>query len=208
MKTDEPKGIWSYLLSRDARMTIILPIIIYNASFWLWSAGAALVLTALYSGVVELYAKERSSLSIVLLILVSGVCHYLYLHGYTLLGIRQESVFLSVSGALSVVVVFMFYSFIGRPFIRGLAEKSMPRLKTIPAYGTPAYSKVWRELSFLWIVIYLIKAVFIYQVSYHKGLPVELFVLLAGWPLTLAMVFFSFYWPKYRWSSIESINKS
>lgn len=85
--------IWHYLMSRDACITIITPIVLYNIAFWWGGAGFALLLTAIYSGAVEIFNKRSGSLSVIALILVSGVSHYLYLRGYAPFAIKKENVF-------------------------------------------------------------------------------------------------------------------
>ncbi|MFI8415593.1 hypothetical protein ACQKDS_03910 [Serratia sp. NPDC078593] len=196
-----PMTIWHYLLSRDACITILTPIVLYNIAFWWGGAGIALLVTALYSAAVELLRKRGGTFSVMALILVSGFSHYLYLRGYAPFGIKKENVFLAISGALSVVVVFSFYSLIGRPMIRTLAEQAMPRLKSIPVYGTPQYARIWHEVSLMWIWVFLLKAIGVYLLSQRDDVPVDAIIFICGWPLTLLMVLFSFYWPKYRWTS-------
>ena len=110
MSDKKSMGISSYLLSREARMTIIIPILIYNIAFWVLGAGLALIITACYSAALEMFSRRTGSLAIIALILTSGCVHYLYLHGYRFLGIGEESVLLSVGGSLSVILVFGFYS--------------------------------------------------------------------------------------------------
>ncbi|MDC9623450.1 hypothetical protein PSI22_17855 [Xenorhabdus sp. XENO-7] len=201
MNQQKPMTIWHYLLSRDALMTIIIPIVLYNIIFWIMGAGIAVLMVALYSGGVQLFSRRRGSLAIIALIIVSGVSHYLYLHGYTLFNISKENVFLSISGALSVVVVFSFYSFMGQPVIQTMAEQAMPRLKNIPAYGTALYTRVWHEVSIVWMLVFLLKAFGIYMLSRQNSVPIDTIIFIGGWPLTLLMVMFSFRWPKYRWKS-------
>ena len=111
MSDKKSMGISSYLLSREARMTIIIPILIYNIAFWVLGAGLALIITACYSAALEMFSRRTGSLAIIALILTSGCVHYLYLHGYRFLGIGEESVF--IWGGFSVILVFGFYSFIG-----------------------------------------------------------------------------------------------
>ncbi|NUW70255.1 hypothetical protein [Vibrio coralliilyticus] len=197
-------SVWSYLLSSEARMTIIVPILIYNLTFWGVGAGAALIVTACYSALLELFSKRSGSLSIIALILVSGTIHYLYLHGYTLFGVDQESVLLSVGGSLSVIAVFGFYSMIGRPVVRTQAENALPRLKQLPVYGSPKYAQVWQEISLVWILAYAVKALLVIKFSRDMPDYADYFVFIGAWPLTLAMIAFSFYWPGFRWSSEAS----
>ncbi|MFW5404935.1 hypothetical protein [Pectobacterium carotovorum] len=78
----------------------------YNIAFLQWGAGVALLITAIYSGVLQLISRWQGYLPIIALILVSGLSHYLYLEGVILFDIHQESVFLSVSGAISTVIIF------------------------------------------------------------------------------------------------------
>lgn len=200
--------VWRYLISRDALLTIIIPVIIYNIAFLLWGAGSALLITAIYSGILQLFSRWQGYLPIIALILVSGLSHYLYLEGIMLLGIHQESVFLSISGALSTVIIFTIYSIKGRPVIQILAEQATPDLKTLPVYGTPQYVRVWNEVSLVWILVYLVKAIIIYLLSRQPGLPMDTLVLISGWPLTLLLVIFSFRWPKHRWTKHAHDNAS
>ncbi|MEF9678283.1 hypothetical protein ABRQ00_05610 [Pectobacterium aroidearum] len=200
--------VWRYLRSRDALLTIIIPVILYNIAFLQWGAGIALLITAIYSGVLQLFSRWQGYLPIIALILVSGLSHYLYLKGVMLLGIHQESVFLSISGALSTVIIFAIYSIKGRPVIQILAEQATPDLKTLPVYGTPQYVRVWNEVSLVWILVYLVKAIIIYLLSLQPGLPMDTLVLISGWPLTLLLVIFSFRWPKHRWTSHTHDNAS
>ncbi|MCL9779885.1 hypothetical protein M9194_00365 [Vibrio sp. S4M6] len=196
-------GVWSYLMSPEARLTIIIPILLYNIMFWMSGVGAALLVTAFYSAIVELFSKKSGSLSIIALILVSGGIHYLYLHGYTLFGIHSESVFLSLAGSLSVIVVFGFYSLIGKPVVRTLAENARPKLFQLPVYGTKKYIKVWQEVSLGWILAYAVKGLAV--ILFAKDMPnfVDYFVFIGAWPLTLVMIAFSIYWPSYRWSDVN-----
>ncbi|KML70140.1 hypothetical protein [Pectobacterium peruviense] len=193
--------VWRYLVSRDALLTIIIPVVIYNIAFWQGGAGVALLITAIYSGALQYFSRWEGTLPIIALILVSGLSHYLYLEGVMLFDIRQESVFLSVSGAISTVIIFSAYSIKGRPVIRTLAEQATPKLKTLPVYGSPLYVKVWNEVALVWILVYLVKAIIIYTLSRQPELPMDTLVLISGWPLTLLLVIFSFKWPTYRWSS-------
>jgi len=191
----------TYLMSSEARLTIIIPILIYNIAFWKFGAGMAVILTACYSGLLEVFSKRPGSFSIISIIIVSGVIHYLYLNGHTFFGINEEGVFLSVGGAFSVVLVFGFYSLIGRPVIRTQAENAMPRLTQLPSYGTPKYCRVWQEISLVWMLIYALKVgvvIFVYKTQPHLSND---FVFLFSWPLTLIMIAFSVYWPKLRWST-------
>nr|WP_113868421.1 hypothetical protein [Brenneria salicis]NMN92812.1 hypothetical protein [Brenneria salicis ATCC 15712 = DSM 30166]RBP59742.1 hypothetical protein DES54_13630 [Brenneria salicis ATCC 15712 = DSM 30166]RLM29849.1 hypothetical protein BHG07_14020 [Brenneria salicis ATCC 15712 = DSM 30166] len=193
--------LWSYLLSRDAHLTIVLPIVFYHIAFWLGGAGIALLITALYSAVVEGVNRRKGALAIIALIMLSGGSHYLYLLGHTPFAIRQESVFLAVSGAISVVIVFAVYSLLQRPVVRTLAEQAMPVLKTLPVYNTPRYARAWHEVSVVWMLIFLLKALGIYALSQQEGLPMDAIVLACGWPITLLLIIFSFYWPRYRWAA-------
>ncbi|CDG22542.1 conserved membrane protein of unknown function [Xenorhabdus poinarii G6] len=201
MNQQKPMTIWHYLLSRDGVMTIIIPIVLYNIMFWIMGVGIAVLTVVLYSGVVQLVSRQRGSLSIVVLIVVSGGSHYLYLHGYTLFNISEENVFLSVSGALTVVVVFSFYSLIRLPIIQIIAEQAMPRLKSIPAYGTALYTRVWHEVTVAWILVFSLKAMGIYILSRQSNIPIDIIIFISGWPLTFLMILFSFRWAKYRWKS-------
>lgn len=201
MSKEKPFNIWTYLLSRQARLTIIVPLILYNLAFWWLGAGAALIITACYSAGLELICKKTGSLAIIALILVSGSIHYLYLRGYHLFGIEQEGVLLSIGGSLSVIIVFGIYSLLGRPVIRTQAENAMPRLTELPVYGTSTYSAVWQEISLIWIITYALKALVLIHLSEASPANINGYVFLGAWPLTLVMIAFSIYWPRFRWSA-------
>lgn len=204
MTDTKTMGVMSYLMSSEAKLTIIIPIIIYNIAFWTLGAGAALIITACYSGLLEMFSKRVGSLAIIALILVSGTIHYLYIKGYTFFGLNQEAVFLSVGGSLSVVLVFGFYSLIGKPVVRTQAENAIPELTQLSFYGTKKYTQVWQEISLVWIITYVLKAIFIVFLSKHYPELTNRFVFMGAWPLTLLMIVFSFYWPKCRWTKMSS----
>lgn len=207
MTDKKPIGAMSYLLSTEARLTIIIPIVIYNLAFWFSGAGTALLLTACYSGLLELFSKQAKSLSIIALILISGSAHFLYLNGFTFFGIEQESVFLSVGGSITVIFVFSFYAIIGRPVIRTQAENALPSLKQSPFYGTAKYDRVWQEVSFVWIIAYGLKGVLVVLLSQDMPTYANSAVFFGAWPLTLLLIVFSYYWPDFRWSSASAITK-
>ncbi|PHM35744.1 hypothetical protein [Xenorhabdus innexi] len=132
-------SIWRYLISRDVILSMIIPIILYHAAFWLGGVGSAVLLTTIYSVILRVINSTQSIWVVIALLLVSGLNHYLYtlsysLLGYTLFDIKREDVFRSVSGAASLVAVFCFYSLIGRPAAKTMAEQAMPQLKTILAF--------------------------------------------------------------------------
>ncbi|WP_340620614.1 hypothetical protein [Xenorhabdus siamensis] len=208
MTQQQPMSIWNYLLSRDALMTIIIPIVLYNLVFHLGGVGAALLLTTLYSILLKFISKTKGIWVVIVLMLVSGINHFLYIHGYTLFDIKQEEVFRSVSSAASLVSVFCFYSLIGKPAARTMAEQAMPRLKMSTVYGTPLYVRVWHEVSIAWIFVYSLKTVGLYFFSNRKGFPIDDFIFFCGHPLTLLMIIFSYYWPKYRWKKAKRKSES
>ena len=208
MSDKKSMGISSYLLSREARMTIIIPILIYNIAFWVLGAGLALIITACYSAALEMFSRRTGSLAIIALILTSGCVHYLYLHGYRFLAIGEESVLLSVGGSLSVILVFGFYSFIGRPVVRTQAENALPRLTQMSVYGTPKYARVWQEVSLAWMFAYAVKALLVVVLASDLPNYADYFVFVGAWPLTIAMICFSFYWPSFRLASEKSIKSS
>ena len=190
-----------YLLSRDARIIIIFPALISSLTFYFFGEGVSLLCTASYSLIPIFFYRRKGALSIIALICASGISHFLYLRGYNLFGIKQENIFVSVTGAVFIALVFSFYSIIGRPVIRNLAEQAAPTLKSLPDYGTPKYNRVWQEISIVWIVSHLLKAVFIYSISHSSKNLIGISILLCGWPLALIMIWFSFTWPKYRWTT-------
>ncbi|NLU99090.1 hypothetical protein B6N13_13485 [Marinomonas sp. UCMA 3892] len=200
-------GAMSYFLSPEARLTIIIPVILYNIAFWSLGAGAALLLTACYSGFLELFSKQAQSLSIIALILISGCAHFLYLNGFTFFEIKQESVFLSVGGSITVIMVFSFYSLIGRPVVRTQAENALPSLKLSPFYGTAKYDRVWQEVSLAWILTYGLKGVLVVILSKDMPHYSDFAVFFGAWPLTLLLIIFSYYWPSFRWSSLKTETK-
>lgn len=193
-------SFWRYLRSRAALLNIMAPLALYNGAFFLSGVGMAVLLSAIWAGVLALRSGDRqATLSVALMILLSGASHYLFLRHPAWLPIRQEAVFLSLSGALTVAIVFLCYSLRGRPVVRTLAEQALPKLTTLPVYGTPAYDRVWQEVSLTWVMIYLLKTALVYGLYRHAVPWLATFLLLAGWPLTLGMIFFSIRWPRYRW---------
>ncbi|MCL1123239.1 hypothetical protein [Shewanella surugensis] len=199
MNESNQSHLLRYLTSRNALETILFPIVIYSLLFWSLGAGWAVIGTAAYGVCVALIREENSSISVVLLLLFSGGFHYAFSKGFTPLGISEESVFLSVTSALTTIVVFSVYSIINRPIIRVLAESGMPQLKSLPIHGTRLYNRVWHEVSLVWIIATIFKLLAV-LVCYKEGLnSMDFLVFLFSWPYTLALIAFSVKWPKKRW---------
>ncbi|PHM67798.1 hypothetical protein Xsto_00088 [Xenorhabdus stockiae] len=194
-------SIWRYLISRDVMLNMIIPIILYHVAFSVGGVSTALLLTTIYSVILKIISKTQSLWVVIALLLVSGLSHYLYIHGYTLFDKKLEEVFGSISSAASLVAVFCFYSLIGKPAAKTMAEQAMPGLKTISVYGKPIYDRVWHEVSIAWILVYLSKAIGIYLLANRAGFPIDTMITFCGTPLTILMILFSFYWPRYRWRS-------
>ncbi|WP_319940153.1 hypothetical protein [Xenorhabdus littoralis] len=189
MSEQRPMSIWRYLVSRDAVMTIVIPTALYNIAFRFGGVGAALLLTSLYSIILKFISKTQGVWVVIMLLLVSGISHYLYIHGHTLFDIKNEEIFRSVSGAASVVAVFGFYSLLDDLLCKEWQSKP---LRCIPMCGMK---------SITWILVYLFKAAGLYVISDKHSFPIDNIIFFCGSPLTLLMVLFSFYWPRYRWRS-------
>ncbi|WP_338883089.1 hypothetical protein [Xenorhabdus sp. TH1] len=202
MSQNTPFTFLHYLRSRTALLNIIIPLALYYSALYLFGIGTALLVSAVWAAFLALQSKNRqATLAVVLMILLSGLCHYLFLRHPAWLPVQREDVFLSLSGALTVAVVFLFYSLRGESVIQILAEQARPQLRTLNIYGSPAYFRVWREISLTWIIVYLCKAILVYLL-YHLHSPLlNTFLLVVGWPLTLAMICFSVRWPRYRWQA-------
>ncbi|KLU15818.1 MULTISPECIES: hypothetical protein [Xenorhabdus] len=200
MSQNTPFTFLHYLHSRAALLNIIIPLALYYGVLYLIGIGTALLASAVWAAFLALQSKNRqATLAIVLMILLSGLCHYLFLYHFALLPVQREDVFLSLNGALTVAVVFLFYSLRGEPVIRTLAEQARPQLKTLNIYGSPVYFRVWQEMSLMWIVVYLCKAILVYLLYRLHNPLLDIFLFVVGWPLVLVMIFFSVRWPRYRW---------
>lgn len=190
-----------YLCSRAALLNVVIPVVLYNGALYLFNIDVAMLASAIWACIIAIQSKNRkATLSVALMILLAGACHYLFVHHPTWLPVQREDAFLSLSSATTVVVVFLFYSLCGQPVIQTLAEQARPQLTEMSIYGSPAYLRVWQEISLTWIVIYLLKAISVY-ILYHSqhGSLLNYFLLFASWPLMLFMIFFSVRWPRYRW---------
>jgi len=200
MKQNTSYTFLNYLFSRAALMNIVLPLVLYYVGFYLFDIGVALILSAAWAVFLAIQVKNRqTTLSVALMILLSGACHYLFLQHPAWLPIQQEDVFLSITGSLTVVVVFLFYSLRGQPVIQKFAEQARPQLTELSIYGSPQYQRVWQEISLAWVIIYLFKAILIYLLYHFNNTSLSLILFIASWPLTISMIFFSVRWPRYRW---------
>ncbi|WP_299005489.1 hypothetical protein [uncultured Shewanella sp.] len=188
-----------YLSSRSALENIIVPIVLYSVIFWCFGAGWAVISTAIYGVCIALFREGESTLSVVLLLLFSGGCHYAFSQGFTPFGITQESVFLSASSALGMLIILSIYSLMNRPMIKGLAESGLPYLKTLPIRETALYHRVWHEVSIVWIIAQLFKLLVVLIWAYEGSKSLNMIVFLLSWPYTVVLIAFSVKWPKKRW---------
>ncbi|WP_312979548.1 hypothetical protein [Atlantibacter sp.] len=202
MTQNTPYTFLHYLRSRAAILNIVIPLALYYGALYRVGIGAALIASAVWATLLALQSNNRkATLAVVLMLLLSGCCHYLFLRQPTWLPVLREDVFLSLTGALTVAVVFLFYSLRGAPVIQTFAEQARPQLTTLNIYGTPAYRRVWQEISLTWIFVYLSKALLVYLLYHFHSPLLNTSLLVVGWPLTLAMIFFSVRWPHYRWQT-------
>lgn len=202
MSQSSPYTFLHYLRSRAALRNIIIPLVLYYGAMYCFNIGAALLVSASWATFLALRSKNsQTTLAIVLMILLSGLCHYLFLRHPAWLPVQRENVFLSLTGALAVTVVFLFYSLRGEPVIQTFAEQGRPQLRTLNIYGSPAYIRVWQEISLTWVAVYLCKAILLYLLYHFHSPLLNTSLIVTGWPLTLAMIFFSVRWPRYRWQT-------
>lgn len=202
MNQHVPFTFLHYLRSRSAMLNIVIPLVLYYGALYSMGIGSALVVSAAWATFLVLKNRDRqATLAIVLMILLSGCCHYFFLRQPAWLPVQREDVFLSLTSALTVAVVFLFYSLRGTPVILTLAEQARPELTTLSIYGTPTYRRVWQEISLTWIVVYFGKALLVYLLYHFQSPLLNPSLLVVGWPLTLVMIFFSVRWPRYRWQA-------
>lgn len=191
-----------YLSSRAAMLNIVVPLVLYNGALYSVGIDAALLVSAAWAAFLALQSNNRqATLSVVLMVLLAGFCHLLFLRHPAWLPVQREDVFLSLSGAVTVAVVFLFYALRGKPVIQTFAEQARPQLTTLTIYGTPTYRRVWQEISLTWIAVYFGKAMLIYLLYHFHSTSLNTSLLVVGWPLMLAMIFFSVRWPRYRWQA-------
>lgn len=191
-----------YLISRAAMLNLVVPLVLYYGALYSVSIGAALLVSAAWAVFLAVQSNNRqATLSVVLMILLSGLCHYLFLRHPAWLPVQREDAFLSITGAFTIAVVFLFYSLCGTPVIQTFAEQARPQLTTLNIYGTPIYRRVWQEISLTWIAVYLGKAVLIYLLYHFHNSSLNTSLLVVSWPLMLTMIFFSVRWPRYRWQA-------
>lgn len=204
-----------YLCSRRGLSDIVIPLVLYNLALYFWGAGIALICTTLW-GAVLLFTTRKQHIqdkqgkqdtgqagvfSVVILILLTGLSHFAYRYDPQLFPVQPENVFLSLSTALLTIIVFAIYALLGRPVIRSLAEQAMPRLHSLPVFGTPLYNRVWHEVSLIWIAALAAKFIIILALYHSGSAHLDISLLLMGWPLTLLLIFFSIKWPRHRWQS-------
>ncbi len=191
-----------YLRSRAAMLNIIIPLTLYYGAEYCFGIGAALLASACWAVFLALQSKNRqTTLAVAVMILLSGLGHFLFTHYDSWLPVQREDVFISLTGGLTVAVVFLFYSLQGKPVIQTFAEQARPQLQTMNIYGSPAYIRVWQEISLIWVAIFLGKTVVVYLLYHYHSPLLNTFLALAGWPLTLMMIFISIRWPRYRWQA-------
>lgn len=191
-----------YLSSRAAMLNIVVPLMLYYGALYSIGIDAALLASAGWAVFLALQSNNRqATLSVVLMVLLSGFCHFVFLRHPAWLPVQREDVFLSLTGALTVAGVFSLYSLCGTPVIQTFAEQARPQLTTLNIYGTPIYRRVWQEISLTWIAVYLGKAMLIYLLYHFHSSSLNTSLFVVGWPLMLAMIFFSVRWPRYRWQA-------
>lgn len=101
--------------------------------------------------------------------------------------------------------VFLLSMLLTKPLIEVLAEQSAGRESFDEVRETPYYRPLWLRLSLAWGGAYLVKAGIEWTVLSTAPEAIYLTVrVLLDWPLTIALITFSFWYPKRYWTKALS----
>lgn len=179
------------ILSRYIVMTIILPLVIYNIGDMIAGVGLALILSMLWLVFLNRKFSNGNIYAISGVVILSGAFHLLWNTYPSLFFIKREEVFLSITGSISVVVIFSYGLLTGKQTIRNFAERANPKINKIPLYGTEKYRRAWVTIDLIWIVIFSIKVILLLFLQKIDYLSMNYLLFFLGWPLTIFLIYVS-----------------
>lgn len=179
--------IVKFIKTKQAIINIILPILIYSLSFYLLNIDAAIILSAIYTLVIVFIDKKQAKLPILLILISTGSFQYLYSNNLFTLNINNEGVFLAIMNSIVLSFIYILYTLFNYPIIRLFAEMggfSLPPMNK-------ENKKKWDNISYIWVAIYLIKAIVIYVTNQFIPSETSSLIYILSWPLTVFMVYVS-----------------
>ncbi|WP_241650056.1 hypothetical protein [Rosenbergiella collisarenosi] len=179
------------ILSRYILMTIILPLVIYNIGEMIYGVGLALILSVVWLVYLNRKFPIGNIYTISGVMILSGAFHSLWNAYPSLFFINREDVFLSITGSVSVVLVFFYGMLTGKQTIRNFAEQANPKMKEIPLYGTEKYRRAWMNIDISWIVVLILKVMLLLYFQKYHYLSVGYLMFFLGWPLTIFLIYLS-----------------
>lgn len=176
-----------FLTTKQSIVNILFPIIIYSISFYYMNIDSAILLSAAYAVIILLIDRKQAKLPILLLLIITGFFQYSYDIGLFTLHIKNEGVFLAIMNSITLSVIFFLYTFFKYPIIRIFAEMGSFFSKPLNEKN----KKPWVNISYIWVVVYLAKAIVIFIVNKNLPLETSSLVYITSWPLTIFMVYIS-----------------
>jgi len=179
------------ILSRYILMTIILPLVIYNIGEMIYGVGLALILSTVWLVYLNRNFSVGNIYTISSIMILSGAFHFLWNAYPSLFFIKREDVFLSITGSVSVVLVFVYGMLMGNRTIQNFAEQANPKMKEMPLYGTEKYRRAWLNIDLSWIVALTLKVILLLFFQKYYYLLIGYVVFILGWPLTVFLIYLS-----------------
>jgi len=172
-------------------MTIILPLVIYNIGEMIYGVGLALILSTVWLVYLNRNFPVGNIYAISSVTILSGAFHFLWNAYPSLFFIKREDVLLSITGSVSVVLVFVYGMLMGKPTIQNFAEQANPKMKEMPLYETEKYRNAWLNIDLSWIFALTLKVILLLYFQKYHYLSIGYLVFILGWPLTIFLIYLS-----------------
>lgn len=177
------------IFNKDAILSIIIPAFIYGLTYRYFGLVEAVIVSGGYAVVASFFLQSTKYIAFVFAIFgLIEICIVWLLPANWLI----ETLFIkSFVGAIQTSLVFLLFTLINKPIPKLFAEIASPRLKEWHFSSTPEYFKIWQKLSYIWIAVYLLKALILFSFYPMTANELVMMNLFLGWPVHIGLIVFS-----------------
>ena len=176
------------MLSNTAVATVVIPGIAYPFLTAQWGLWVATVCLAVYCVFVDLKFRVLGNFAYVFLIfgVVDLAITLIVPNSYLSDALSIQTQIYSVQSSV-ILIIFMF---LNKPIPMLLAEAFAPPLKEVREASGSKYVSIFKTISVVWAVAYLVKAA-LFLLGEYSETAYSIIRVATGWPLAVALVYFS-----------------
>ncbi len=194
--------IMKSLLGFDLILSAYIPIVIFSVLNSNYNLTAAYIATFFWGLFCQLYFHFVKKIfdPISMIFLVYSICKLamLYFVSAKIL-LTYSSLF--ECGIYCIIIIIL--NLLDKPIWQLFAEKASPKLLEWKFRKNYYYKKIWKEVSNIWLISFVIKAVIIYlSMKFLTSKELGNVYIIMGTPFAIIIICIGIWYPQHRWMKI------